>query len=322
MKRSGLFSSSFFSLIFVCLASCAPAFGQKVCEFDIAGTWKTETPSRANPLLYRFGPDATLTVLSTSGSGQGAHLVEIASAIYSLDNRKAPKAIQLKAPKGGGGLARGTTSMDITDYDDTSFTCVKPGSGPIRWVKVDLYRYFIVLAGNTGTFYDTSGPTFPMLIKMDGEKSQVEAVGIYSAKGARIFGPIPLETYSEFMQEPSSASNVMLRLEITGAQYERGLKILRTWERRARESALLYPDVVMDNILLVKQVTESLNKCGAKIKLYNLDWGIEDTISEHNRTPLITFFYFKELRRLNETLHVTDEKFYDRGRRMQHRAGR
>jgi len=84
---------------------------------------------------------------------------------------------------------------------------------------------------------------------------------------------------------------------------------MRTWDRRAREGALLYPDISMDNILLAKQVTEVLNQCSNRIKLYNLDWGVEDEISDNNRAPLIPFKYYRELQRLNAALHVSDEKF-------------
>jgi hypothetical protein len=173
------------------------------------------------------------------------------------------------------------------------------------------HRHFLVLAGRSGTFYDNSGPAFPMLIKLDGERTQVDAVGVYSIQGKRMFGPVPAEAYQEFMKEPSAASDVMLRLEITSSQYERVLKILRTWERRVKEGALLYPDVSMDNILLVKQVTESLSQCGEKVKLYKLDWGFEDKISDNNPPPRIPFLFFKEMRRLNETLHLGDEKFQE-----------
>jgi hypothetical protein len=317
MKRSAFFSSIFFSLIFICLAAISPAFGQKSCQLNIIGTWKAAGSDGANPVLYRFAPDATVTVLSRSGSGNSSEMREIASATYTLDNPTAPKVILFKATKEGGIFAQGTTSMDITGYDDTSITCVRPGSGSTRFVKVDPFRYFIVLAGRKGTFYDLSGPAFPILIKMDGEKSQIDAVGIYSVKGAAKFGTVPAEAYNEFMKEPSNASDVMLRIEITGTQYERGLTILRTWERRVREGALLYPEISMDNILLVKQVTESLNQCGEKIKLYNLSWGVEDKISDNTKPPHIPFLYFKELRRLNESLHIRDDKFHEHAPRMQ-----
>lgn len=317
MKRSAI---AFFS-IFICLTATVAAYGQKGCELNVVGTWKAATSDGANTVFYRFGPDGALTALAQPKSGRGSELQEVASAAYTLDNPKAPKAIMVKAAKGGV-FAEGMTSMEIAAYDDTSLTFAKPGSPPTRWVRVDPNRYFMVLAGRSGAFYDSSGPTFPMLIKTDGQKTEVAAVGIYSAHGVRAFGLIPAETYNEFMKEPRKDSDVMLRLEITGAQYERSLKIVRTWERRVRQNELLYPDPNMDNILLVKQVAESLNQCGDNVKMYYLDWSWEDRISDKNLPSRAPFLFFKELRRLNESLHVTDEKFQGSASPAQHRAGR
>jgi hypothetical protein len=321
MKRSGFLASLLFSSIFICLITTATAFGQKGCQLNIVGTWKAAGADGASPVLYRFAPDSTVTVLSHPGPDQGAEMREIATATYKLDDPRAPKAITFKAGKEGGGFAEGTTSMSITGYDDVSITCVRPGLAPVRWVRVDPYRYFVVLAGRSGTFYDRSGPAFPMLLKVNEQKTQVDAVGIYAVRNSATFGTVPPETYNEFMKETGKASDVMLRLEISGAQYERGLKILRTWERRVMEGELLYPDISMDNILLVKQVTESLNQCGERVKLYNLDWGLEDKISDNTKPSHIPFLYFKELRRLNEPLHIRDEKFSEHGHQMQKSAG-
>jgi hypothetical protein len=174
------------------------------------------------------------------------------------------------------------------------------------------HRYFLVLVARNGTFYDKSGPAFPMLIKLDGERTQVEAVGTYSFQGNRKFGTVPEESYREFMKEPSAASDVMLRLEITSSQYERGLKVLRTWDRRVKEGALLYRKAPMNNLLLAKEITESLNQCGEKeIKLYKLDWSLEDTLSDEVPPAQVPFLFFREMRRLNESLHVRDDKFQE-----------
>jgi hypothetical protein len=149
-----------------------------------------------------------------------------------------------------------------------------------------------------------------MLIKIGDKQPQIDAVGIYSnARQQGAFGVIPSLTYNDFMKEPGSSSDVMLRLEITGSEYDRCLKIMQNWERRARENSLLYFNIYLDNILLVKQVTECLNQCGQRIKLYNLDWGLNDAISENNIPSKTPFLYFKELRRLNGSLHVSDQKF-------------
>jgi hypothetical protein len=321
MKRSVGFSLLFFSLLFIYLGGLTTAFSQKGCQFNIVGMWKVASGDGAGPMLYRFAPDGTISLLSPSGEEPGSQLRELGNATYTLDDPKLPKVISIQVTKESGGFVQGTTVLKITDYDETSFISTKSDSKSMRWVKIDANRYFIVLAGRQGTFYDRSGPAFPMLIKMEGEKTQVDAVGIYSIRGAATFGTIPVETKNEFMKESGKASDVMLRLEITGAQYERGLQILRNWERRVREGTLLYPDVSMDNILLVKQVTESLNQCSDKIKLYNLDWGVEDKISDNTKPTLIPFLYFKELRRLNESLHIGDEKFHQHERPMQKPTG-
>ena len=101
----------------------------------------------------------------------------------------------------------------------------------------------------------------------------------------------------------------MLRLEINGPQYERVLDVMRAWERRAREPALLYPDdLFLNNILLVKQTTEELNRCRPTVNLYKVDWGIEDRISDTNAPSRVPFLVFEELRRRNVALHVPDSK--------------
>ena len=79
--------------------------------------------------------------------------------------------------------------------------------------------------------------------------------------------------------------------------------------RRAREGQLLYrKDVFMDNILLVKQATETLNQCRRAVDLYKLDWGTEDRISDEHARSRVPFLVFAEMRRRNSSLHVPDSK--------------
>ena len=141
-------------------------------------------------------------------------------------------------------------------------------------------RQFLVLAGRRGRCYEGGGPAFAMLIRMAGQETTVDAVGIDEAGGTPVFGAIPERTFRDFLQEPRAASDVMLRLSISSAQYQRGLKILRTWDRRAR-GALLCPDVFMDNVLL-KQVTEDLNRCGGASSC-TLDWASRTTFRTIDR---------------------------------------
>lgn len=307
MKRFAIF----YPLLFICLATTSTSFGQEGCEFNIIGTWKAATTGAPDAVLYRFAPDGVVTVLSASGSGQVSEPQEVARATYELDNPKAPKSISLNVTNKNRVFLYGKSSIKIVNYTDASLTCEMPGSGVTEWIKVDPNRYFMILAARHGEFYDTSGSAFPILIKIAGRESQVDAVGTYSDHGKGAFGPVPPESYKDFMREARTDSEVMLRLEINSAQYERALKVLRTWERRAREGALLYPSSLpLNNVLLVKAVTESLNQCSEEIKLYKLNYLLEeDWITERYSPPFIPFAYFKELKRMNEPLHVRDDKF-------------
>ena len=303
-------SVSAIGLILFLLLAVPRAFGQKGCELKIVGTWAAS--DQTNSAVYRFEQDGTVRALTRSGPA--AELKEIASAGYMLDDPKAPKAVLFREISGGGKFPLGTSSLDITGYDDSTLTVKMPGHEAMRWTRLDSSRYFIILAGRVRTFYDGSGPTFPMMVKTDGRHTQIDAVGTFPSGNSWAFGPIPVEIYSEFLKEPKQDSDIMFRLEINGPQYERGLKIVQTWERRVREGALLYADTRLDNILVAKQVTESLNQCGERIKLYKLDWSLEDGISssspkDDNPISRIPFLYFRELKRLNESLHVGDEKF-------------
>ncbi len=297
-------------LLLILLTVTGSAAGQD-CEFNVIGTWKADIPGASQTVLYRFTPDGVFTVLSTSPSAAGGAPQEIATATYELDNPRAPKTIALTTTNKSRVLLYGKSSIKVVEHTDASMTCMMPGSGPTRWIKVDPNRYFIVLAAREKIFYDRSGPAFPILIKLAGREAQIDAVGTYSDHGKSEFGRVPPEAYKDFMKEPGNESTVMLRLELNSGQYERGLKILQTWDRRVREGALLYPvGNPLNNILLVKAITETLNQCGEEFKLYKLNYlHPEDWIADEYDPQYIPFVLFKELRKLNESRHVRDDKF-------------
>jgi hypothetical protein len=177
-----------------------------------------------------------------------------------------------------------------------------------QWVRAGAEQYFMILAGRTDVFYDRSGPTFVVLMKTAADEAAVGAFGIYSGASRQpVFGPVPASVYEPFLYETRKPSDLMLRLSITGPQYQRALEVLQTWDRRVREQALLYPEIALDNILLVKQVTEELNRCSRTLVSYELDWGLKDDISENNTASRIPYEYFRELKRLNGTQHIPDD---------------
>jgi hypothetical protein len=213
--------------------------------------------------------------------------------------------------KRAGVLVRGLAALVCLGVAWTALAESAPGSceSEAAWVRSDKARHYLVLAASRGVFYDRSGPSIVMLMKTDTATDEVEmgAVGIHAdEKGRAVFGSVPWRSYDALLREPAKGSqNVMLRLEINQPQYERVLGVLRSWEKRARENALLYPnDFNMNNILLVKQVTEELNRCRKSIDLYQLDWGLHDRISDENARSRVPFLVFQELKRRNGSLHV------------------
>jgi len=312
------FTATISLLAMILLGSTATALAQKKsCSFDIVGTWKAQlSPTQA--ILYRFDAKGEVTVLSVSGNEAPQ---QTATAKYEVNKELGkPESVSFKATGKNRIFGAAKKTMKIVSYDDSSITCAIPGVGNTRWTRVDPDRYFLVLAAREKEFYDFSGSAFPMVIKLAGGVPTIDAFGIYPENKQRAFGTIPPALYKEYLREARNDSETTLRLEINSRQYERVLKVIKEWERRKREGALLYttaPETVDDstylnNILIVKAATETLNQCSEDINLYPLNYvHRDDWISDKYGSALVPFYYFKELRLRNEARHIPDQKFQE-----------
>jgi hypothetical protein len=303
-------------LAIVLLGSTAAALAQeKSCSFDLVGTWKAQlSPTEA--ILYQFDSKGALTVLSAPEKGE-PHQIAVAKYEVINDLGK-PDSISFTASGKNRIFGAIKKTMKLVSYDDTSITCDIPGVGSTRWTRVDSDRYFIVLSARKGEFYDTSGSAFPMVIKLSGGTPTIDAFGIYLAKDGRTFGTVPADVYKNYLREARNDSETTLRLEINSRQYDRALKVIKEWERRAREGALLYTTSAetlddptsLNNILVVKAVTETLNTCSDDVNLYKLNYVVKDDwITNKVSSAFVPFYYFQELRRRNEARHIPDQKF-------------
>jgi hypothetical protein len=306
---------SLLAVILVGLTATALAQAPKTCQCNIVGTWKAQiSPTEAR--LYTFDANGVLKVLNASGTDKPT---EIATAKYELDNPKAPEEISLTASGKNRIFGRTRIAMKVTGFNDSSITCQIPGVGETRWTRVDSDRYFIVLVAREGEFRDHSGSAFPVVIKLAGGASKIDGAGLYSDKGTPTFGTVPTDAYKEYLREARGDSEVILRLEINSGQYGRALKVVQEWQRRAREGALLYTydnalsaPLPLNNLLLVKAVTETLNLCQNDIDLYKLDYVFPgDWITNEYGPEFVPFIYFKELRRRNEARHIEYKKFQE-----------
>jgi hypothetical protein len=306
-------------LAMILLGSTATALAQekKSCSFDIVGAWKAQvSPTQA--VLYRFDAEGEVTVLSDSGTGEPE---QTATAKYEVNKELGiPETISFRATGKNRIFGSIKKTMKVVKYDDSSITCEIPGMGTTRWTRVDPDRYFIVLSARKGEFYNTSGSAFPMVIKLAGGAPTIDAFGIYLAKDGRALGTVPPDVYKKYLREARNDSETTLRLEIHSRQYERALKIIKEWERRDREGALLYTTAAetlddatsLNNILVVKAVTETLNQCSEDVNLYPLNYvHKDDWISNKFGSAFVPFYYFKELRQRNEARHIDDKKFQE-----------
>jgi hypothetical protein len=301
------------------LGSTATALAQEKqsCSFDLVGTWKAQVSS-TEARLYQFDEKGVVTVLAASGTAEPQ---QIATAKYEVIKELGkPESVSFIASGKNRIFGAVKKTMKLVSYDDTSITCEIPGMGTTRWTRVDADRYFIVLVARKGEFYDSTGSAFPMVIKLAGGAPTIDAFGVYLAKGERALGPVPPDVYKNYLREARTDSETTLRLEINSRQYERALKIIKEWERRAREGALLYTTgretlddaTYLNNILVVKAVAESLNQCSEDINLYPLNYiQKDDWISNKYKSALVPFYYFQELRRRNEARHIDDKKFQE-----------
>ena len=305
-------------LAMILLGSTATALAQeKSCSFDLVGTWKAQlSPTEA--VLYRFDSKGEVTVLSQTGAGEPQ---QTATAKYAVNQElEGPRTISVTATGKNRIFGSRKKTMKVVEYDDSSITCAIPGIGTTRWTRVDPDRYFLVLAARTGEFYDASGSAFPMVVKLAGGDPTVDAFGVYLTKKERAFGTVPSSVYKEYLREARNDSETTLRLEINSRQYERALKVIKEWERRDREGALLYTTAAetlddatyLNNILVVKAVADSLNQCSVDFNLYPLNYiEKDDWISNKFRSAFVPFYYFQELRKRNEARHIPDQKFQE-----------
>jgi hypothetical protein len=308
-------------LLSICLLAGVDAFAQsdekKACAFNIVGMWRTEATSELNPVFYDFKRDRTITVFEHVTGALPQEFEVMTSVGYTLDDPAAPKRIEFRATKGNDLFRSGTTSMEILQYSDDSFTTLDTESGSqLRWDRVQTRRYFLTFAARgarapAAPATPASGPLFAMWTKLDGRKIEIEALGVHLAndgkgKTSPVFSAIPDRLYTEFTTESNKDSDVMMRLELTEAEFERSQKVLETWEKYVQDRALPHRDPYLNGMEFLKGVAENLNQCDEKLKLDTPDSGAVAR-NPHQQTVE----YVRAMRKKNEDLHVTDRNFPD-----------
>jgi hypothetical protein len=300
-------------LMSVCLLADVDALGQsdekKACDFNIVGMWRSEVTSETNPIFYGFGRDGLVTVFGHVPNALPQDFEMMASVGYKLDDPAAPKSIKFTARTGSDLFRTGTTSMEIVEYGDDSFTTLDTESGSrLRWDRVQTRRYFLTFAARSGPA-QPDGAAFVMWTTLDGRKAEIESLGVHLAKDAKgktgpVFSPVPAQLYSEFAAESDKKSDVMMRMELTEAEFERSYKVFEAWAEFARVAKLPHKDPYLNGMEFLKSAAENLNRCDEKLKLQTTD-GAAAARNPHQQTVE----YIRMMRKKNEDLHVTDRDF-------------
>lgn len=321
MKRFAVSIPLFFFLFATFPTLLAGQDHYKGCPFSLTGTWRSSTDGQLNPTLARFS-NGVMTQLARNTSGTGPEWQPVSKSTYRLDDPKKPTAMIVTEVQKGGGLSTGTT-LEIKAFDDGMFVTGMVGSPMTRWTRVDPYRYFLVLAAGKGNPY-VGGPAFAELIKTDGVHAQTDALGTWPVPrqfdSVTAMGVIPEDIRKHFDNEPVSEEESMLRLELTAGPYNRALEVLKTWQRRVDEGNTLYAVTYENNEVFLNQLVSSLNeademawsqgtRCGDTIKLYKMTWASGDEIISAHNMSQVPYYFFKKLRELNPSLHLSDSQF-------------
>lgn len=298
------------SLVFICiyfLAAAGTALAQAGCNFNIAGDWEATAPGHAGPDLYHFNADGTVNVFSISANGEKQR--KLGSADYRLEGAQASKTLLFKPAAGTRAFPWGPAKMEITRVDHAGFTTVSSGVST-SWIKRDPSQYFVVLGAHRGTPPHQGGPAFAMLVKTGEVKPEVETFGLFYRDGERTSGPIPDDLYRQFTSDPLPGDDAVLRLQISFQAYESAMKVMRTWQERAQKGTLLFPSYSYLNIVVpLKEVAESLDRCGEGFHVYPLTWMVDDELGANVPQWELAFAYVKRLREMNEQSNISSVKF-------------
>jgi hypothetical protein len=313
-----------FLLVFICVVpggivlgqSVASSGAKKVCPISIVGTWKPEPTTEANPIFLSFSPEGWVNLLGSSAETSPQDFDVIAQVKYRLDTAATPKRIDFTAIRGNDVFPPVTTSMVIAEYNDESFTMINPESWEqSRWIRVQTHRYFLTFAARSGTLQQ-SGPAFAMWTRLDGRTTETEALGIQQTKDIKgktvpVFGPIPAELSNEFTTESDKESDVMMRLELTEAEYERTHRVFETAEQLAKNKPLLHDNPYLRVIEFLESATESLNQCGERLKISKPDssTSTSDRISSKRDLAQRPVEFIRSMRKNNDKEHITNGGF-------------
>ena len=103
--------------------------------------------------------------------------------------------------------------------------------------------------------------------------AHVDALGIRPVKNAEgkttpVFGAIPSEVYEQFSEDKEKKSDkvekVIVRFELTEAEYEAIREIYQAWEKNVKTQELPHADPYLNGMEFLSKAADGLNQCGQR----------------------------------------------------------
>lgn len=321
MKRTLLFNSLVFALTAAVVVASSQHNAFKGCPFNIHGLWRSDTSTEMTRMFFSFSAEGHVTLMGYTPGVLPQDFEMITSVNYKLDQPAAPKQIEFTTPRGNDVFPTGVTSWKIVRYDDDTFTTLDPVSGQqTNWVREQTHRYFLTFAARSGP-HSQGGPAFAMWTVMDGRETKTEALGIQIKKDeagtiVSTFGPIPAAIYDRIIEESEDdkktskqEESVLVRFELTEAEFETTHETYRIWENYVTSHKLPYPDPYVNVTEFVASAVEGLNQCGDKGKMNRPTRTERDEIVAKLTPPRQPLEYMRIMRKKNAELHVTNSMY-------------
>jgi hypothetical protein len=283
--------------------ACGPLLAAGLCPLEIVGTWRLLDTADTRSTLLSFTADGWANVLNGPGERSAADIA--AQVRYRLVPAREPRRIDFEARRGNDVFGAGTTSWEITGYSEDSFTARDPQAAAgtqTVWQRVQTHRYFLTFAARNTS--DSGGAAaFVMWTTLDGHRTELDALGSVQRGAVTRFGKIPFDLARGFATQGDVSRDVMMRIEISEAEYRRTRAVHRAWSAEAGRDPRADPNGQASQF--IEATIESLNRCTSRIRL--ADTGVmtqPSAAGPHRPVELV-----RTLRQENDRRHVPDKAF-------------
>jgi hypothetical protein len=277
------------------------------CPLEIEGTWKLMGAVPNTPALMSFTADGWANVL---GGPSEVSAGDIAAQVsYRLAPAQDPRRIEFDARRGNDLFPPGVSSWEITGHADDSFTARpidKVAGQQSYWTRLQTHRYFLTFAARSAA---AEGAAFVMWTTLDGQKTQLDALGTVQQGGSAHFGRIPDAITRSFATQGDPARDVMMRIELNEAEYRRTRAVHREWIKPpARGSAP--EDANARALRFIEATLLGVNRCAIRIQPADALALVETTrAAGAGVPPAQPVELVRTIRRTNDRRHVPDKAF-------------